>query len=109
MPLKTSYGLKNSGIVILFSDESKFNLFGCDGRSFVRRNPRERYSPHCTKRSVKFGGGGSVMMFAMISVADTGPLLRPHGKINTTLYKEILKKQVVPNLNTAINQSTVFM
>ena len=40
---------------IPFSDESKFNLFGCHGRSLVRHSPKERYSPQCTKNSVKFG------------------------------------------------------
>ena len=73
---------------IYFSDESKFNLFGCDRRSLVRRCPKEQYSPQCTKSSVKFGGG-SVMMFSMISAA-----VRLHGKINATVHKEILKKHV---------------
>ena len=40
---------------VYFSDESKFNLFGCDGKRFVRCSPKERYSPRCTKSSVKFG------------------------------------------------------
>ena len=44
----------------------------------------------------------------MISVAGTGPLVRLHGKINATVYKEILKKHV-PNLRIAINQLAVFM
>ena len=38
-----------------------------------------------------------------------GPLVRLHSKINATVYKEILKKHVVPNLRTAINQPAVFM
>ena len=90
-----------------FSNESKFNLFGCDRRRFIRRSPKERYSPQCTK-SVKFGGG-SVMVFGMITVTCIGPLVRLHGKINSTVYKEILKKYVVPNLRIAINQPAVFM
>ena len=49
------------------------------------------------------------MVFGIISTAGTGPLVRLHGKINTTVYKEILKKQTVPNLRTAINQPVVFM
>ena len=49
------------------------------------------------------------MVFGMISFAGTGPLVRLHGKINATVYKEILKKHVVPNLRTAINQPAVFM
>ena len=44
----------------------------------------------------------------MISAAGTGLLVRLHGKINTTVYKEILKKRV-PNLRNPINQLAVFM
>ena len=39
----------------------------------------------------------------------TGPLVRLHIKTNATVYKEILKKHVVPNLRTAINQPFVLM
>ena len=87
---------------IHFSNESKVNLFGCDGRRFIWCNPKKWYSPQCTNVNVKFGGGG-VMVFGMISDA-----VRLHGEINTTVYKEILKKHI-PNLRTAINQSAVFM
>ena len=89
-----------------FSDESKFNLFSCDKR-FVRRSPKEQYSPQCTKSSIKFGGG-SVMVFGMISAAGTEPLVRLHTKIDATVYNEILKKHI-PNLRTVINQQAVFM
>ena len=92
---------------IHFSDESKLNLFSYDGRVFIQRSHKEQYSPQCTKTSIKFGGG-SVIVFGMISTADTGPLVRLHGKINITVYKEILKKHVL-NLRTAINQLAVFM
>ena len=51
---------------------------------------------------------GSMIAFGGISSAGTGPLVRLHGKINTTVYKEILEKHV-PNLRTAINQPAVFM
>ena len=36
-------------------------------------------------------------------------LVRLHGKINATVYKEILKKHVVPNLRIAINQPAISM
>ena len=48
------------------------------------------------------------MVLGMISVYGKGPLVRPHGKINTSVYKEILKKHV-SNLRTVINQPAVFM
>ena len=83
-------------------------LFYCDLRRFVRRSPMERYTPQCTKSSVKFGGR-SMMVFGMISVAGAGPLLRLLCKIDETVYKEILNMKHVPNLRTAINQPIVFM
>ena len=47
------------------------------------------------------------MVFGMISVAGIGSFVRLHGKINTTVFKEI-KKHVL-NLRTAINQPAIFM
>ena len=54
-----------------FSDESKFNLVGSDGRQYVR----ERVNPKCVKKSVKFGGG-SVMVWGMFSSEGLGPIIR---------------------------------
>ena len=48
------------------------------------------------------------MVFGMISATGIGPLVRLHGKINATVYKDILKKHV-PNLRTTINQPVIFM
>ena len=42
---------------VLFTDESKFNRFGSDGKTYVRRRPGEEFSPKCTKGTVKGGGG----------------------------------------------------
>ena len=42
---------------VLWSDESKFNLFNSDGRSFIRRPPNMRYNPRFIRPTVKFGGG----------------------------------------------------
>ena len=48
------------------------------------------------------------MVFGMISAAGIGSLVSLLGRINATVYKEILKKHV-PNLRTVINQPAVFM
>ena len=48
--------------MVHFSDESKFNLFGSDGKSFVRHKNGECLSPQCVRKTVKFGGG-SVMVW----------------------------------------------
>ena len=49
------------------------------------------------------------MVFGMISASGTEILARLHAKINATVYKEILKKHIVPNLRTVINQLALFM
>ena len=49
------------------------------------------------------------MVFGMILIAGTVPFIRPNCKNNASVYKEILKKHVVPNSSTAINQPVVLM
>ena len=94
---------KEQWYCIPFSDQSLFNLFSCDGRKFVRRSPKERYSLQCTKSSIKLG---EVWWCLAWFLFGTRPLVKLHGKINATVYKEILKKYV---LWSAINQPAVFM
>ena len=43
--------------MVPFSDEYKFNLYGSDGKTFVRYKNGECLSPQCVKKTVKFGGG----------------------------------------------------
>ena len=46
---------------VLWSDKSKFNLFGSDGKIMVWRSTMEEYDPKCTVPTVKHNGG-SVMV-----------------------------------------------
>ena len=50
---------------VLFSDESRFNLFNADGRIRVYRRRGERLAPNCIQEVQPFGGG-SVMVWAGI-------------------------------------------
>ena len=90
-----------------FSDESKFNLFGCNRRMLVRHRSKEGYSLQCAKSSVRFRG--SMMVIVMIAAAGTGPLVKLHGKTNATVYHEIWKKHVSLNSRIVVNQPAVFM
>ena len=65
---------------VYFSDESKFYLFGSDGKRFVRRSAGERLSKNCVKLTVKFDGGSGIV-FGMLSAGGTGPLVRLQGMI----------------------------
>ena len=83
-----------------FSDESKFNLVGSDGRQFVRRVTGDRLNPRRVKKSVKFGGG-SVMVWGMFSSEGVGPLLRLNGTINANAYRNLLEQHVIPSVRAA--------
>ena len=47
---------------VLWTDESKFEIFGSSRRVFVRRQVGERMVPQCMTPTVKHGGG-SVMIW----------------------------------------------
>ena len=55
--------------MVIWSDESKFNLFGSDGRVYIRRRIREDFHPDCIQQTVKFGGG-NVMMWGVSHVRE---------------------------------------
>ena len=42
---------------VIFSDETKINLFASDGRVYVRRKVGQRYNKKNLKSTVKHGGG----------------------------------------------------
>ena len=56
---------------IVWSDESKFNLFGSDGRTMVQRSRDEEFDPKCTVPTVKHRGG-SVMVWGSWGIGHTG-------------------------------------
>ena len=92
---------------IFFSDESKFNVFGSDGRNRVRRRQGERLSPKCVKKTVKFGGG-SVMVWGIMSASGVGPLVRLHGRVNAEVYRHLLQQNAISYLST-MRQDALFM
>ena len=66
---------------VLWSDESKFNLFGSDGKVMVWRTRKEEFSPNCTVPTVKYGGG-NVKCWGCFSSSGVGNLVLIDG--NTT-------------------------
>lgn len=75
---------------VLFSDESKFNLFGSDGRINVWRKPNTEMDPKHLRPTVKHGGG-SLMVWGCFSAAGTGNLVFIDGIMNKSSYLDILK------------------
>ncbi len=73
---------------VLWSDETKINLFGSDGVKSVWRQPGEEYKDKCVLPTVKHGGG-SVMVWGCMSAADM---------CAADMYCDILKQSMIPSL-----------
>ncbi|XP_037949571.1 uncharacterized protein LOC119680697 [Teleopsis dalmanni] len=65
---------------VLFADEVKINLFGSDGRSYVRREVNSELKIQNLRATVKHGGG-NVMVWACMS---SNGLNRPSRSLNLT-------------------------
>ena len=79
---------------VLWSDESKFNLFGSDGKIMVWRFTMEGYDPKCTVPTVKHNGG-SVMVWGCFSRSGVGNLCFIEGNMDRFLYHEVLRKNLL--------------
>lgn len=83
---------------VWFSNESKFNLFGSDGRQYCRRRDGEALEDRNVKKTVKHGGG-SLMVWGCISWNGTGRLVRVHGKMDRYQYCDILEEGLLRTLH----------
>lgn len=93
---------------VLWSDESKFEVFGQRRRVFVRRSAAEKMSPSCIIPTVKHGGG-SVLVWGCFSFHGTGDLIKIEGIMRKENYKTILEENAIPSGLGTIGQNFEFM
>ncbi|KAG2465270.1 TCB1 transposase, partial [Polypterus senegalus] len=89
--------LKDSQIMrkkILWSDETKIELFGVNARRHIWRKPGTAHHQANTIPTVKHGGG-SIMLWGCFSAAGTGRLVRIKGKMTAAMYRDILDENLL--------------
>lgn len=78
---------------VMFSDESKFNIFHCDGRVRVWRKPKCELDADKVQATVKHGGGGAMIWGCMAS-SGVGELVFIDGIMDKMIYLDILKNNL---------------
>jgi len=81
---------------VIFSDESKINLFGTDGITYVRRKVGKRFMNKCLRRNVR--QGGSRVVWGCFSYYGVGDLALIDGTVNGEKYKIILDQHLIPSI-----------
>ena len=82
---------------ILWSDETKLELFGDGPVWYGWRKKNEAYVEKNTLPTVKHGGG-SMMFWGCFASSGTGNLQGVDGIMNSIKYQEILQQNVVPSV-----------
>lgn len=93
---------------VLFTDESKYNIFGSDGRAKVWRKANTAMNPKNLIPTVKHGGG-NVMVWGAVAASGVGNLVFVEGNMDRYQYKYILEQNLgasVNNLN--LGESWIF-
>jgi len=81
---------------VLWTDESKFQVFGQNRRVYVRRSAEEKMLPVCVVPTVKHGGG-SINVWGCFSEAGLGDLVRIDGIMKKEDYRKILQTNAIPS------------
>jgi transposase len=78
---------------VIWSDESKINRFGSDGRKRCWKLPGASLKSHHIQPTIKHGGG-SLMVWGCMTAEGVGNLCRIDGGLNADLYCCILEEDL---------------
>ena len=80
---------------VLWSDETKMELFGLNAKRYAWRKPNTAHHPKNTIPTVKHGGG-RIMLWGCFSSTGTGARVRIEGEMERTKYRKILEENLLP-------------
>lgn len=93
---------------VIFSDESKFNIFGSDGRQFVWRKPNTELETRHLTPTIKHGGG-SVLVWGCMASNGVGNLYFIEDTMTALMYIDILRHNLKASAkNLGLETSFIF-
>ena len=92
---------------ILWSDESKVNLFGSDAPLPVRRLPNTELDSRHTVKTVKHDGG-SIKIWGCFSHNGVGPLFWMKRNMTNEIYRDILNNVMLPYAHQNMAEKWIF-
>ena len=82
---------------VIWSDETKFNVFGSDGREYCWKRAGEPLRNHHVKPTIKHGKG-SVTIWGCMAWSGVGFLCKIEGNMDGELYRSILEGELVQTI-----------
>ena len=92
---------------MIWSDESKFEIFGSTRCVFVRRRKGEQMVSTHMVPTVKHGGGG-VMVWGWFAGDTVGDLFKIEDTLNQHGYHSILQRRAIPSGLRLVGPSFIF-
>jgi hypothetical protein len=83
---------------VVWSDETKINRFGSDGRKWVWKRAGEGLNSRTTNPKLKYGGGHIMAWGCMKHGAGTGFIVKIDGTMDGALYRTILDEDLVGSI-----------
>lgn len=81
---------------VIFTDESKFNIFGSDGKKIVWRKANTELNKENLCATVKHGGG-NVMVWGCMAAAGVGNIVFIESTMDKMQFLDILKNNLKPS------------
>lgn len=83
---------------VIWSDETKINRFGSDGRNWCWKSSGEAPSNRTCQATVKHGGG-SLMIWGCMTAKGVGYMTKIEGNMNADLYCQILRDELMDTIH----------
>lgn len=82
---------------VVWSDETKINRLGSDGKRWCWKINGKDLQNHQVQQTAKFGGG-SLMFWGCMTYQGVGYAARIDGRVNGELYRGILQKELIQTI-----------